>query len=407
MRKQTEIGTVVFRTAIAAEILFAARVMQVRFLKRLSGKTPPEQNSSGKKIGAESAVLHFVFFEVIVNKMQQSAKRIRSNKNILFEVFPLTAILAGSGKTMPFEKRRSRYKETAENKAEAYRVYVEHLFSACDAVDARIFSKGEETGVNYYGARYLDPKYSRWLSGDPALGDYIPKAPIDDEAKKHNENLPGMGGVFNVVNLHLYHYAGNNPVKYTDPMGMSAWEPTDTWDSSKEEAFREKFNKNVNNVADAAIKDNKTIDCADVALTALVDTAKEMGLRLTFDVWDSSKKKYVSHSSSDSKFKNKKEFLFFVKQNMGAITFLDDRTTKETTKLTIGDLVMFDLRGQSSNYQGHTVIMTGVVDMTNKIISTVQGHIVGVPTKENYKIGTPMYGTDPQYRRFRFDKLFR
>jgi YD repeat protein len=62
---------------------------------------------------------------------------------------------------------------------------------------------------------------------------------------------------------------------------------------------------------------------------------------------------------------------------------------------------------QSSSYQGHTVIMTGVVDVTNKIISTVQGHIVGVPTKENYKIGTPMYGADPQYRRFRFDKLFR
>ena len=77
----------------------------------------------------------------------------------------------------------------------------------------------EETGLYYYGARYLDPKYSRWLSGDPALSDYIPKAPIDDEAKKHNENLPGMGGVFNVVNLHLYHYAGNNPVKYTDPDG--------------------------------------------------------------------------------------------------------------------------------------------------------------------------------------------
>jgi YD repeat protein len=58
----------------------------------------------------------------------------------------------------------------------------------------------------------------------------IPVAPTDDEAKKHNENLPGMGGVFNVVNLQLYHYAGigqrsdselqaNNPVKYTDPDG--------------------------------------------------------------------------------------------------------------------------------------------------------------------------------------------
>ncbi|UTC43011.1 RHS repeat domain-containing protein [Treponema sp. OMZ 857] len=476
------------RTAIEAEILFAARIMQVRFLKRLSGKTPLKQNSSGEKIGAESAVLHFVFFIVIVNKMQQSAKEgCLLKRNTVLEVFPLTAGIAGSGKTVPFEKRRSRYKETAENKAEAYRVYVEHLFSACDAVDARIFSKGdgnmtrkisttnlpgargnaypkaeldysldyeydpayahrlihagnryyrydangnitaekdgpfteddefvftysydpetdvygtdygfgldapketeethpenlfayrrnytwneknlltkssdrsytvhyrygedgqralkyteegrsetlyfnnfytihipvqdknnpqglrvhkhifvgnsrlvtamthtdnngdnaeqrekryyyhsdhlgsaqfvtdwrgkqyehieytpygelwieevaagldklpfrftgkemdEETGLYYYGARYLDPKYSRWLSGDPALSDYIPKAPIDDEAKKHNENLPGMGGVFNVVNLHLYHYAGNNPVKYTDPDGKITW----------------------------------------------------------------------------------------------------------------------------------------------------------------------------------------
>jgi GH24 family phage-related lysozyme (muramidase) len=28
-----------------------------------------------------------------------------------------------------------------------------------------------------------------------------------------------MGGVFNCVNLHVYHYAGNNPVKYVDPDG--------------------------------------------------------------------------------------------------------------------------------------------------------------------------------------------
>jgi len=40
------------RTAIEAEILFAARIMQVRFLERLSGKTPLKQNSSGKKIEA-------------------------------------------------------------------------------------------------------------------------------------------------------------------------------------------------------------------------------------------------------------------------------------------------------------------------------------------------------------------
>ena len=79
----------------------------------------------------------------------------------------------------------------------------------------------EETGLYYYGARYLDAKYSRWLSADPAVGEYIPVAPTDDEARKHNEKLPGMGGVFNIVNFQLYHYAGNNPVKYTDPDGRS------------------------------------------------------------------------------------------------------------------------------------------------------------------------------------------
>ena len=79
----------------------------------------------------------------------------------------------------------------------------------------------EETNLYYYGARYLDPRTSRWIAGDPAIwqGDYIPVAPINDEARKHNQNLPGTGGIFNIVNMHAYHYAGNNPVKYVDPDG--------------------------------------------------------------------------------------------------------------------------------------------------------------------------------------------
>jgi len=76
-----------------------------------------------------------------------------------------------------------------------------------------------ETGLYYYGARYLDPRTSRWLSGDPAMGEYVPLAPINDDARKHNSNLPGLGGVFNYVNLHVYHYGGNNPIKYVDPDG--------------------------------------------------------------------------------------------------------------------------------------------------------------------------------------------
>ncbi|EMB42996.1 RHS repeat-associated core domain-containing protein, partial [Treponema denticola] len=102
-------------------------------------------------------------------------------------------------------------------------LWIEETAPGIDKLPFRFTGKelDEETGLYYYGARYLDPKYSRWLSGDPALSDYIPKAPIDDEAKKHNENLPGLGGVYNTVNLHVYHYAGNNPVKYIDPDGRT------------------------------------------------------------------------------------------------------------------------------------------------------------------------------------------
>ncbi len=76
-----------------------------------------------------------------------------------------------------------------------------------------------ETGLYYYGARYMDPRTSRWISADPAMESYLPEAPVSDEARRLNGNLPGMGGVFNAVNLAVYTYAGNNPVIYKDPDG--------------------------------------------------------------------------------------------------------------------------------------------------------------------------------------------
>ena len=127
------------RTAIEAKILFAVCLSKKQALT--GGKSLAREDKCSKKIGAESAVLTLVYFYIImiVHECQQSAKRkLLLNKNNLSEVFPLTV---GSGKTMAFENRWSRYKELGKKVPQAYRVYVEDTFLPCDAVIARIFSK--------------------------------------------------------------------------------------------------------------------------------------------------------------------------------------------------------------------------------------------------------------------------
>ena len=59
----------------------------------------------------------------------------------------------------------------------------------------------EETGLYYYGARYLGSKYSLWISTDPALGEYVPQA--GKSTASDASNLPGLGGLFTQINCSL------------------------------------------------------------------------------------------------------------------------------------------------------------------------------------------------------------
>ena len=88
-------------------------------------------------------------------------------------------------------------------------LWIEETAPGIDKLPFRFTGKelDEETGLYYYGARYLDPKYSRWLSGDPAITDYMAGTSA------------GEGGIYNTVNFNVYHYGGNNPIKYVDPDG--------------------------------------------------------------------------------------------------------------------------------------------------------------------------------------------
>jgi RHS repeat-associated protein len=69
----------------------------------------------------------------------------------------------------------------------------------------------EETGLYYYGARYYDPRTSLWQSPDPVLDQYL------DEASN--------ASMYQSINLDLYGYSRQNPIRYFDPDGNRSFKP--------------------------------------------------------------------------------------------------------------------------------------------------------------------------------------
>ena len=101
-------------------ILVQFLIISFAYAKLIRLKSPPSmaELDSGDKYQQSAAQSCSRTFELRVLPFGKisGAKLLNFISYSLSEVFPLTI---GSGKTVPFEKRRSRYKETAENKAEA------------------------------------------------------------------------------------------------------------------------------------------------------------------------------------------------------------------------------------------------------------------------------------------------
>ena len=92
-------------------------------------------------------------------------------------------------------------------------VWIEEVDPATGYIPFRFTSKelDRETGLYYYGARYYEPKLSRWMSADPA--GFALVSPMGSDGKPK-----GSYSVIEAVNW--YAYVSNNPVKYVDPTGM-------------------------------------------------------------------------------------------------------------------------------------------------------------------------------------------
>jgi RHS repeat-associated protein len=68
--------------------------------------------------------------------------------------------------------------------------------------------KDKETGLHYFGARYMKDEIGRFITSDPV-------EPVDPKTSKTNNEM-----LKNPQKMNRYAYALNNPYKYVDPLGL-------------------------------------------------------------------------------------------------------------------------------------------------------------------------------------------
>jgi RHS repeat-associated protein len=133
-------------------------------------------------------------------------------------------------------------------------------YGAPDSVRHQFTQKerDNETGLDYFGARYYASTQGRFTSADPLLS---------------------SGIIYDPQSWNRYGYASNNPLSYTDPFGLFVYDPNATKDQRKK--FEEGLKK-----AQKALKklDPKSVEYKDLerAIKALGAVGVDNGVTVAF-----------------------------------------------------------------------------------------------------------------------------
>ncbi len=219
--------------------------------------------------------------------------------------------------------------------------------------------RDSETGLYHVRNRMYHPSLGLWLQRDP------------------QGYVDGMS---------LYEYAKSNSVCSADPLGLAAWKlnPKKKWDAKTVKKVKQAIRKRVKEY----IKKRKEgYDCADVALTALVQSAAAEGLPLSLPVWDANKSAWKKLRSQSDSYTSVDQYAEAVRKDMGAMSLFDrNRLTrpKDIDKLVGGDLISYNLKYQRDpRYRGHTMNVLDN-DPAKGVIRVGEGHLTGPVVESRY-----------------------